>query len=520
MKRHRTIETDRIPITDAEISSYKPPFDTLLNDKYLGHSSGRKAPLRYLFGALAGIAAVATILLVYFVFYADQSDDQPVEQGSLPIAEMNAGRKVLPPEPELLNYETFKIQKGKQARLVTQKGSTIAVPPEAFTYLDGTPCNEDVELSFIEYQNVLEIFLSGIPMQYDSAGTEYTFESAGMFDIRASSQGQPLKLADGKGIDIGLVSNQMSTYNIYYYDTIRNHWNYRGTEKEEQLVKTNKSGLNLAEPSASGTEQMQVSGSASSGTQAIADLAPEKLLKKRDKRFYAFKIDFDGIRFPELANMKDLLFEVSDTTVEKQYLRGTWDSIALSGNHGDGYKITLFRLRKKMSFDARPVMNPAAYEEAVASYRQAMDERARLIAERESSAQNQRKTSEAMRENMQQWALSRNLRVYDLGIWNCDMPVPKPEFPMAFRGRFKDPSGDPLAPEHLYVTQKNRNLLWTYRSGQISQYSGIRENLMWFLLPDGRYAIISDNQIRSKEQVITPSIVSSSEALKLIRAFI
>jgi hypothetical protein len=520
MKRHRSIETDRIPITDAEISSYKPPFDTLLNQKYPAHSSGRNPRLRSLWGVLAGIAAVATMLVVYFVIFADRPDDRPVEEGSPQVAALETSRKVDPPEPGLLAYETFTIKKGKQARFSTQKGSTIAVPPEAFTFLDGTPCNEDVELTFIEFQNVLEIFLSGIPMQYDSAGTEYTFESAGMFDIRASSQGQPLKLAEGKGIDIGLVSNQMNPYNIYYYDTIRNSWGYRGTEKEEQLVKRNSTALTLAEPFVPGKEQLQGSGSASSGTQTIADLAPGKLLRKRDKRFYAFKIDFDGMRFPELANMKDLLFEVSDTTVEKQYLRGTWDSIALSGNHGDGYKVTLFRLRKKMSFDARPVMNPAAYEEAIASYQQAVDERARSIAERESSVQNQRKTSEAMRENMQQWALSRNLRVYDLGIWNCDRPIPTPESPMAFRGYFQDPTGNALVPEHLYVTQKNRNLLWTYRAGQTSKYSYISENLMWFLLPDGRYAIISDNQLRSKEKVITPAIVSSSDAMKLIGAFI
>ena len=52
-----------------------------------------------------------------------------------------------------------------------------------------------MEINFQEYHTEAEVILSGIPMQYDSAGTKYTLETDGMFKLSGKQKGSRVEIA-------------------------------------------------------------------------------------------------------------------------------------------------------------------------------------------------------------------------------------------------------------------------------------------------------------------------------------
>ena len=56
-------------------------------------------------------------------------------------------------------------------------------------------------------------------MNYDSSGVNYMFESAGMLELLAEQNGEPLVMNPEKEIDIEMSSNNDSkAFNLYEFD--------------------------------------------------------------------------------------------------------------------------------------------------------------------------------------------------------------------------------------------------------------------------------------------------------------
>ena len=92
-------------------------------------------------------------------------------------------------------------------------------------YAFGNVVSGDVTLRFREYHDALDVFLSGIPMDYTCQGEKRNFQTAGMFEIRAKQNDRKLQLAGGKQIEVGLVSTTGDPgYNVFSFDESRNKW--------------------------------------------------------------------------------------------------------------------------------------------------------------------------------------------------------------------------------------------------------------------------------------------------------
>lgn len=105
-------------------------------------------------------------------------------------------------------------------------GTRIIVPPMAFVDACGNPVAGNVDITYREFRDQLDVVLSGIPMDYDSGGVEGKFESAGMFDIEASQNGEEVFLAEDKQIDMKFaVTDTASDINFYRLDE-SSGWQY------------------------------------------------------------------------------------------------------------------------------------------------------------------------------------------------------------------------------------------------------------------------------------------------------
>lgn len=116
-------------------------------------------------------------------------------------------------------------------------GTRIIVPAMAFQDACGNPISGNVDITYREFRDAVDVVLSGIPMQYDSGGVVGDFESAGMFEMLASQNGEEVFLRDDKEISLKFaVTDTASDYNFYRLDE-QNGWTYLentgATEQDE-----------------------------------------------------------------------------------------------------------------------------------------------------------------------------------------------------------------------------------------------------------------------------------------------
>lgn len=125
-------------------------------------------------------------------------------------------------------YE-LKAEKGKA---LTYGDTHIDIPANAFRDAEGNVVTGAVDITYREFNDPVEIAVSGIPMQFDSAGQAYQFGSAGMIELRAYQNGEELLPNPNAPIAIDMPSDMTGDdYNMYYFDETAGKWEYMGNEE-------------------------------------------------------------------------------------------------------------------------------------------------------------------------------------------------------------------------------------------------------------------------------------------------
>jgi len=85
-------------------------------------------------------------------------------------------------------------------------GTQVEVPANAFVDAQGKVVKTSVKLALEVYDTPAKILASGIPMTYNDGKTKGYFESAGMFQLTGTSQGQKVSIAPDKGLAVNYPS--------------------------------------------------------------------------------------------------------------------------------------------------------------------------------------------------------------------------------------------------------------------------------------------------------------------------
>jgi Leucine-rich repeat (LRR) protein len=126
--------------------------------------------------------------------------------------------------------------------ILNYHNTSISIPKNAFVDSEGKIVNEPISISYREFNNPADIFLSGIPMGYDSAGISTTFESGGMFEFKAKTNTGELVYPNPKSpikIDFSSVSSDLD-FNKYSFDDSNNLWKYEGASSIDSTVRPKK----------------------------------------------------------------------------------------------------------------------------------------------------------------------------------------------------------------------------------------------------------------------------------------
>lgn len=133
-----------------------------------------------------------------------------------------------PPYPGLeIKLSSYTINAGKDTVLVLSNGTAISIPAGALLTAEGKVVTGTYELLYRELHDAVDIFLAGIPMEFNSIGQNRVLRTAGMFELDAEQDGVNLRIADDKRINIRFASRYPgSDYSFFYLNPQKGAWEW------------------------------------------------------------------------------------------------------------------------------------------------------------------------------------------------------------------------------------------------------------------------------------------------------
>ena len=552
------INMDRSDPTPEEIARNKD-FSKVLNQY---STLTQPVYTKTWFLSTATLVVAAGLLIVANLFMDKKDQEKDVEQSYVyqpsQVDLITQEPFVNPPlDGTDIPYETYIVDAAEKSKLKYHTGTKIKVPKNAFIDEKGNDIDGEVELRYREFHDVADFFVSGIPMDYDSAGVKYHFESAGMMEMLAYKNGKPIFLKPEKEIKIEMVSNyEGSHYNLYELDTANREWSYRGKDQVTPVVSHEarpeeiEPGISSAlddeyyydegRPTAIVPEQelpvKKLARKVKIATEEVKKVKKTKPVepKQVSKTRYNFDIAVNPDEFPEISVYEGTLFEIGDENrnfSSKMYDIKWEDIILKEKDPGINYNLTLVKGQTKYTWVVYPVFEGKDLAKAKEIFKEKFDKYTEKLDIRRAEekkakedyaaklAEYERKRAEQLakwEEQRRQYTEAQKTRIERLetyrktvrafnitrfGTWNCDSPIPRPRG-KSVMASFTDAEGNPLVFDIVYLVQKDRNALFTYYAQAFNnlKFNPNQENVLWAITSDNRVAIFQAD--RFKDMII------------------
>ena len=497
---NRKIVTGRTQPTSEEVNSLQN-FDGII-DGVSDIRRGRKINI-----SLATIAVAISALIVSF--WPSKETNIPMAGESVesktiasPKTQPHQNLEALYPIPK----EYFDINPNVDNLIVTSNGTLIDVPKGAFA------TNENVTLEFKDLSDPMTVFISQIPMDYDSLGSKYHFQSGGMFELTANDNGNDIPLKSGSEIQVSYPTiTADEDMNQYRYDVETTKWNYDKPMPLSELdgvcdvhkVDFTSKKSDQEKPPALADFQSQVD--------MVLGAVPDEPNLASSAR-YKFHFEFDADDFPELAGFADIMFQAKDSRFKRSFYEKAWDSAELKkGNLG--YSIVLKDGPKEENFNVIPVLQKDEYEAALVNYENAKKEAEIKInslveakrAHKDWTENIRNRTSEytfvsrdkakvvtnRLVADLERTTLYRTFNLPGLGVVNCDKPIQFPKG-VGISADFVGHTEDGLRRfKQVQLIEIDSPTYATYHSGDYDdfRYRKGKQNLILAANHEGRIAL-------------------------------
>lgn len=300
-----------------------------------------------------------------------------------------------------VEFQKYSINAEKGDRVTAISGSYIEFPPNAFVDINGELIKGMVEISFREFHNSLDLFISGIPMQYDTLGSIYTFESAAMCEINATQDKINLFVNPNAAPVVHLITkNDDTKHNLYYLDSIQKKWIPKGKDKIEKE--------NIKETASKTNKSLEKT---NTNDEVVEIVKPLKANPERP----IISVTIPYVDFvPELQIFKNTKFEVdlSESNYDPKDGDIEWDKVKLEETNIKGlYNLIFSSGKRKISYKVKPVYEGEDYDEAYKVYKDKMVE---------IDAKELQRSKIASGFNFISTKTYRMFNILNFGIYNCD----------------------------------------------------------------------------------------------------
>ncbi|MFH2143197.1 MAG: T9SS type A sorting domain-containing protein [Bacteroidota bacterium] len=485
--KNRKIQIDRPEITDNQILKHKN-FDNITNSINPNSTSAFKS---FKFWGISGLSVVAIITAIILLPYLKKSEGISKEE----VTEESLISVITPPVPEAdIPYETHIIDNSKDTTIQSETGSLIFIPAKSFIDNKGNALEDDlIEIKYREFHSPYDIFVSGIPMNYDSAGQSYTFESAGMLEMLAYQDMETVDLKKGKEVKIDLISyNDDTDFNLYRLDTSTGIWDYRGKDVVNPInIATN--------------NEKKVTETTSNSDKVIFANPSKPVLQNNQK--YSFEVKVNDELKEDFVDVDNVLFEVDDSKCEFDpvYYTISWEKMEINKIDETNFDLKLFRNDKSVNLIVYPVYRKEDYEKAIGKYNSINEEnnkkKAEIVNNRQAKVYDVNINefyNEIISGNVSPESF-RTIGISSMGVWNCD----KPTMPQGTKiePSFVNNYNEEVKCKEIYVVERDKNQLnrFSGSSPEISVNTRA-ENVMWSRTNKDKIAISSQSSINSIEK--------------------
>lgn len=554
MRRRYEFKLNTPKPSQQDIEKHKN-FDALLERYRQAPAPSRRflTPRRL---SLAGLALAAGLtgwfLLTGLPLFQSYEEQATAYFASQPLID--------PPLPQYIQKEFVErsLDANAGGTLESQTGTRIHVPSDVFQDESGNAVSGEVQIRYREMHDVVDFFLAGIPMSYDSAGVEYQLESAGMMEIYAQQNGKRLQIRPGRSIEVELVSEvtlestaDLAEFHTYRLDTLERNWVYEDVS-QMMILETYFPDLPEDHPLCTVQEsfQMELAALESAERLALAELEEELALpaaplrpQRHNGTDFVFDFDLSALlRNPQAHSLhpeqlqllrEETLWQLHPTeNIDRSSLAQQWDDVQIAPINNRDFRLTLIKGNQQVSVVVNPVLSGSDYDRALAQYQTAMEAYDRDVQNRKNLLGMRRDSIHQyyaiVREQLDakydaRWAeantvhppirhkvISRFLATR-LGIWNCDRPV---EAKLAeVEARFEDENGTALRNRVGYLVDNTRNTITRFYTGRMAKLPIDPETgqQIWMVTGDRQLAVyrpVSANRDTTEDdQTIVMDIV-------------
>lgn len=552
MSKNYQFKTNPPQPSREEIGKHKD-FDSLLQ-QYHGSQrrSARMRRLRVVYASAAIAASIAlTLVLLGGLFTAPEQNSMTAEAyfeqqefAAPPIAALNAPK-----------FASFTIDTEKGGAYEYPNGSKLVVPASAFANDYGRLIEGEVTVHYREMHDFVDFFTSGVPMVYDSAGQQYNLRSAGMVEIYAEQNGQAVKLAAGKSIDIELHgevfvpstgAEEVLDYHVYHLDSLIRNWRYYekmplglqpgGEVANDDPLYEEKQSLMAELQEVERRKQEAIRALESTVPKLVKPLRPQPA----EGNFATLELDFlnGGLQIEDTENgrvkeelaqfqriYENVIWKISPNgpAFDERAFRVEWEAARIRPLGQRDYELTLVHPQNELTLIVSPVLFGDDYDRALERYSQELQGYEEAMANREAQLKSARDSILAQANNQEQTALSNfdqritalasakgNDSRYlvrrkavcrfvadKLGVWNCALPVPIEQ--QALNLNFKDQSGNAYDNHTAYLVDYGSNSLQRFYTGgaQMPALDPNRHQLLWVITDDQRIAVATAEELKS-----------------------
>ncbi|WP_264558174.1 hypothetical protein [Flavobacterium sp. N2270] len=391
-----------------------------------------------------------------------------------------------PPLPKAnIKYDNYRLNPNKDTIIHHKSGAILEIPKNAFLNSKGEIVTDSVDIQFRTFSNPLEIYLGGIPMNFNVNNQEMVFESAGMFEINANLPEENLKVNPENKINVSLNSfSNDSNFNTYDFNTESNVWIETGKDKKNEISKEE-------------------------ALKKLPELpAPPKLTTKA-----AFKILDERDESNTLAEYNNVWFE----PINGEKVGYSGKDIKVKDLKNGTYEVTFESWYDLKKDDDKKVIcylafdNNASYSKALKRYQNKYakrikeDKQKREKIEREWAIYDKQleeyklffAKNEIEKTNGSQ-KIIRSLEVNNFGFVNVDRPI---DFPQGgvINPIYVDANNNKIQLKEVVLIETGRNSLYRYKNE--IKFNPNNENLLWGLTEEGKLAYFTKQDFKKITQI-------------------
>ncbi len=556
MNNHYNFKINPEKLSKEKLEQHRD-FDALLQ-KYQENPSTkpRAASYRWLKMVGATVAAASIALAIYF--------NLPQTADVFPTADAYFASQdfINPPFKHIQTpFSKYEVDANQGGIYHYKNGSQLIIPPAAFVNQKGQLVTGNVNVKYREFHDFVDFFLSGIPMEYDSANVRYHLESAGMMEIYAEQNGERLSMNPEKNIDVVLLSKinvpkgalTPPNYNIYKLDVAQRNWRYEGIDQIAFLSAQTTLPDEEAIQNATQALSEQLKKLEKQHDEALIALsiaiplpsAPIKPIKATGNNPFDLDFDVDAILPPatpgeqasitqERAHLKALKAKYGNIywqlapnspSMDEQAKKMVWQDVKIKPLDQNNFELTLIHTSRRVKVIVNPVLKAsdfekemnnyrnqyAAYEQALATQQQQLKVRekalqAKLVADKAAMQQAFEEqlasveSSDSTTPKFVNQKVVNKFKASSFGIWNCDRPV-RPATDQV-NGSFVDDDKKTHQDRIAFLADKQKNTIARFYAQKDYQihYNQDSDNLLWLVTPDKKIAVFRPEKFKRINQ--------------------